>query len=203
MSKSNIIIRHWTLKCFYKGGIVRNLWLVILRWTGDTFYTYRPSSKKQRYRWKQTCTQVWKNVLICVKSKHGCSSGMMSWIHSSSLQAFIISFRPSVPWFYIKGLIFAFISSHFQSYRPHNCNHLQLCGLFYLPFLFRFLFAFIIFASSFLASSFKNGRGMGTPLSLPHFRSISGHFNTKNRTGKYFWPKFLSWKMGHFWVILA
>ena len=29
MSKSNIIIWHWKLKCFYKGEIVRNLWLVI------------------------------------------------------------------------------------------------------------------------------------------------------------------------------
>jgi len=29
LSKSNVIIRHWKLKCFYKGGIIRNLWLVI------------------------------------------------------------------------------------------------------------------------------------------------------------------------------
>ena len=39
----------WELKCFYEGGIVRNLWLVIFRWTGDKFYTYRPSSKKKRW----------------------------------------------------------------------------------------------------------------------------------------------------------
>jgi len=40
---------NWKLKCSDKGGIVRNLWLVILRWTRDKFYTIRPSSKKQRY----------------------------------------------------------------------------------------------------------------------------------------------------------
>jgi len=34
------------VKSFIEGGIVSNLWLVMYRWTGDRFYTYRPSSKK-------------------------------------------------------------------------------------------------------------------------------------------------------------
>ena len=80
----NCMHPHCQLQCLDKGGTVRNLGLVMSRWTGDKLYSHCPSSVKQLVPpeglWAAgAMSAIDSSGPMSVKSKHGGSSGMTGW----------------------------------------------------------------------------------------------------------------------------